>query len=430
MAFSIFTYYKVICFPFCFPQVYLPMAHIKKTSFKIALRKDKTLSNGFHPVCLRIIHNRKPRYYGLKYEEGTISSAPNKWNSEIGRFNRNRELNQKIEFYELKARNVLREFENKDFSFQAFERSYFKQYDNTKIIPYIDKLIEKFKSENRHGNAQVYKDTKNRLKEFHEKAKFEHVDLKFLESFQKYLLDKGNSTNSISIYLRTLRATYNKAIAEDVFSSSEFPFKKFKIKTGNTVKRSLSKSDMIKFINYEAEIPERKQRSLDYFTFSYLCRGMNLKDMALLKWDENIMGDRIIYIRTKTANTRAKTEHHIIKIESEIKNILNRYSSDREYVFPILETGLPALTIRYRILSTLKHISKDIREIAKELKINQADKITHYWARHTYATTLKRSGISTAIISEALGHSSEATTKAYLDKFEQTEIDGTFKHLL
>jgi site-specific recombinase XerD len=100
------------------------------------------------------------------------------------------------------------------------------------------------------------------------------------------------------------------------------------------------------------------------------------------------------------------------------------------YIFPILEDGLPVLTIRYRILATLKHITEDIRRVAKELGIKQADKITHYWARHTYATTLKRSGISTAIISEALGHSSESTTKAYLDKFEQSEIDNTFKHLI
>ena len=64
------------------------------------------------------------------------------------------------------------------------------------------------------------------------------------------------------------------------------------------------------------------------------------------------------------------------------------------------------------------------------LKIKLADKITHYWARHTFATTLKRSGISIAIISEALGHSSESMTKAYLDKFEQTEMDSTFKHLI
>ncbi|MCK5207615.1 MAG: tyrosine-type recombinase/integrase [Cyclobacteriaceae bacterium] len=86
--------------------------------------------------------------------------------------------------------------------------------------------------------------------------------------------------------------------------------------------------------------------------------------------------------------------------------------------------------MRYQIKNTLKKISKDLTAIATSLKIDAADHITHYWARHTYATTLKRSGISTAVISEALGHSSEATTKAYLDKFEQTEIDNTFKHLI
>ena len=157
---------------------------------------------------------------------------------------------------------------------------------------------------------------------------------------------------------------------------------------------------------------------------------MNLKDIALLKWKENILGDRIIYVRAKTANSKKTLDPNIIKIEPEIQKILNRYSQKNIYVFPILEPGLMPTTIRHRIKNRLKRISKDITSIATELNLDQADKITHYWARHTYATTLKRSGISTAVISEALGHSSEATTKAYLDKFEQTEIDNTFKHLI
>jgi len=49
---------------------------------------------------------------------------------------------------------------------------------------------------------------------------------------------------------------------------------------------------------------------------------------------------------------------------------------------------------------------------------------------HNTQEPLKKSGISTTIIGEALGHSIEATTKAYLDKFEQSEIDGTFHHLI
>ena len=149
-----------------------------------------------------------------------------------------------------------------------------------------------------------------------------------------------------------------------------------------------------------------------------------------MKWDDNILGDRIVYTRAKTANTKKTLDPNIIKIEPEIQKILKRYPKTNDFVFPVLAPQLPPATIRHRIKNRLKRISKDISAIAAELKIDQADKITFYWARHTYATTLKRSGISTAIISEALGHSSEATTKAYLDKFEQTEIDNTFKHLI
>ena len=63
--------------------------------------------------------------------------------------------------------------------------------------------------------------------------KFEDVSLKFLKKFEKQLADKGNSTSSISIYLRTLRATYNKAVAEELIQQGEYPFKKFKIKINN-----------------------------------------------------------------------------------------------------------------------------------------------------------------------------------------------------
>lgn len=44
-------------------------------------------------------------------------------------------------------------------------------------------------------------------------------------------------------------------------------------------------------------------------------------------------------------------------------------------------------------------------------------KIGTYAARHTFSTVLKRKGVSTAFIKEALGHSSEVTTENYLDSF-------------
>ena len=56
--------------------------------------------------------------------------------------------------------------------------------------------------------------------------------------------------------------------------------------------------------------------------------------------------------------------------------------------------------------------------------------IPTYVARHSYATVLKRAGVSTSIICESLGHSSEKVTQYYLDSFENSQIDEAMKNLL
>ncbi|MEO6837644.1 MAG: tyrosine-type recombinase/integrase [Ginsengibacter sp.] len=51
--------------------------------------------------------------------------------------------------------------------------------------------------------------------------------------------------------------------------------------------------------------------------------------------------------------------------------------------------------------------------------------MTTYYARHSFATILKNSEVSTEFICEALGHSSLQTTKNYLAGFEQDAIKKT-----
>ena len=158
--------------------------------------------------------------------------------------------------------------------------------------------------------------------------------------------------------MRTLRAIYNKAVSEGLIREDKYPFKKYKIKTGNPSKRALTKDDIVKLMNSKQKKNTEKWHSLNFFIFSYLTRGMNFKDMALLKWEDNILGDRIVYIRAKTANTKKTLDPNIIKIEPEIQKILDRYSQKSTFVFPILEPGLTPSTIRHRIKNRLKKISK------------------------------------------------------------------------
>ncbi|MFZ1288692.1 MAG: tyrosine-type recombinase/integrase [Melioribacteraceae bacterium] len=61
-------------------------------------------------------------------------------------------------------------------------------------------------------------------------------------------------------------------------------------------------------------------------------------------------------------------------------------------------------------------INKHLKNIAKNLKIEK--NLSTYSTRHSFATVLKRFGVNTSFISDALGHSNIKTAERYLDGFE------------
>ena len=145
--------------------------------------------------------------------------------------------------------------------------------------------------------------------------------------------------------------------------------------------------------------------------------------MALLTSD-NIIDNRLVYFRKKTKK--------LIKLplqEKAIRIIQYYQNKNRKYIFPILfDTHVSELQKRYRIHDVIADINKYLKEIGKELNI--PINLTTYVARHSFATVLKREGVSTSIICESLGHSSEKVTQIYLDSFENSQIDAAMQNLL
>lgn len=149
---------------------------------------------------------------------------------------------------------------------------------------------------------------------------------------------------------------------------------------------------------------------------------MNFIDIAELTWN-NIKGDEINYRRKKTG------QQFSITINQFSASILKYYKdankSKGDYVFPIYDDAIYVTPKQKyeRKKSVLKLVNNKLREIAKELgEINL--NLTTYVSRHSYATNLKRSGVSTAIISEALGHTTEQQTQTYLASFERGTIES------
>ena len=166
--------------------------------------------------------------------------------------------------------------------------------------------------------------------------------------------------------------------------------------------------------------------AIDLFAFSYFSAGINFVDMAHLK-QSNIVDGRLIYTRQKT-NKLIR-----LPLQPKAREIIGKYISpshnDQDYIFPILSSfHKTEVQQRNRLHKVLSNVNKRLKEVGKELEI--PIDLTTYVARHSYATVLKRSGVSTSLICETLGHSSEKVTQIYLDSFGNSQIDAAMQNLL
>ena len=136
------------------------------------------------------------------------------------------------------------------------------------------------------------------------------------------------------------------------------------------------------------------------------------------------MDGRLIYTRRKT--------HKLIRLplQPKAQEIIERYRQDGAlFLFPILSAfHKTEQQQRNRVHKVISKVNERLKEVGKELEI--PIDLTTYVSRHSFATVLKREGVSTSIICESLGHSSEKVTQIYLDSFENSQIDAAMQNLL
>lgn len=344
----------------------------------------------------------------------------------------------RIKQVEMDARQVLMSM--REFTFPDFEKLYFEPaVDQKNLFKALEANIDELKQQGRVGTASSYKCTLSSLKKFKDEKgiypqSYEDVSVQFLNSWEKWMTSNGIASATIGIYCRNIRTILNKAKAAGLLKPENYPFglNKFEIPASQNVKKALTVSDVGKIFNYPAKEGSAVQYARDLWIFSYLCNGINIKDIARLKY-QNIDREAITFVRAKTERKLRKNQKSIVvPVTTEIKAIIKRWgnklANKDSYVFPILTGIITPERERALVQQATKTTNKYIKRIAAELKINKP--VTTYTARHSFATVMKRSGASIEFISESLGHSNLATTENYLASFEMETKRKFAKNLL
>lgn len=372
--------------------------------------------DGLHNVKVRVYFNRKYQYYSTD-----IDLTPEIFKKLMfakRRTPEQQEIFVKLNRYLIKAESIIKKLEI--FTFDKFNEMYFEGRDVINDVYYaFDKNIHELGEEGRVGTASSYRCAKKSLETFTKKLTFSDVTPSFLRKYERWMLDNGSSITTIGIYLRSLRAIFNR---QDI-DRSLYPFGrgKYEIPTAKNIKKALTLEEVARIYNYEASGTEAKAR--DYWMFLYLANGMNVKDFCLLKW-KDIDGDILTYRREKTKRTRKDSKKITVAIKPETWAIINRWGrrslDPSSYIFPYFESDTSPVRQREIVQQLTKTINKYIKRIALEVGIDK--EVTTYFARHSFATILKRSGADISMISDLLGHNNLNTTESYLDSFESDQI--------
>lgn len=394
---------------------------------KVVCYKYKTLSNGESPLMIRVCKNGKKKYQSLG-----ISIKVEQWDFKANQPkakcpNRDRIIlliNEKIS--DIQKAALDKKIAGKDFTATTLIESTTNKTTCKTVGEYYLTYIQILKKENRIRYAGMFEVSYSSFIKFnkHLDIPFSDIDIAWLKKYEMWMKEQTLSISTISTRIRHLRAVFNLAIAEHAIKNDCYPFHIYKVSKLNrqTAKRAISKKDVLKIMKCQGNTP-MECLAIDIFVFSYLNAGINFIDIAKLK-HSNIIGNQLIYNREKTKKLIN------VPLQQQAIEIITKYKNDKSpYLFPVLTPfHKTEIQIANRLHKVLAKINKHLKEIGKKLKLPIP--LTTYVARHSYATVLKRAGVSTSIISESLGHSSEKITQVYLDSFNNEQINEAMKNLL
>lgn len=282
------------------------------------------------------------------------------------------------------------------------------------LFNFMEAIIVRLRENGKTRTSETYRATLNSFRKFRQgdDIMLDCITSDIMEAYEAWLEKRGVVPNTISFYLRVLRAVYNRAL-EDGMIEDRRPFRHVYTGVGKTVKRALP----IEVIKKIKALNLAGAPALDFarnmFLLSFYLRGMSFIDMAFLK-KTDLRNGFIVYRRRKTG------QKLIIQWTKEMQTIHDKYPENKtDYLLPIIKK--PGVNERCAYRNAGYRINYNLKKIGG--MVGLAVPLTLYVARHSWASIAQAQGIPLNVISEGMGHDSEATTRIYLAALDTSVVD-------
>ncbi|MCM0721762.1 site-specific integrase [Parabacteroides sp. W1-Q-101] len=282
------------------------------------------------------------------------------------------------------------------------------------IFVYMDFQVARKREAGKDSTADLYRVVRNRLYRFWKGASLQWTDITaaMVDDFGSSLRAEGLAVNTVNSYLSSFRALCHTALREGLPGPASDPFAGLHLKREETAKRALKIAEVNKVMQADYPAEPSLREALDLFIFSYLACGIPFVDLAYLT-KKNIVGGEIVYYRHKTGALIR------VGITPAMRLLLRKYGQKGSpYLFPVLSAGKDGYEAYKAALRKYNSLLVIIGE-----RLHLSVKLTSYVARHSWATEALRQNIPVAVISQAMGHTSEKTTRIYLAQLDQSVLN-------
>lgn len=370
----------------------------------------------------QVIHNRVVRQIRTDYK-----LHPQEWNAEskeivfppnIGKARRNylASLQKIVQEDAKRLKSVISRLKREGNSYTAEDvvSEYLSPTDDLCFIAFARHLVEQLKLIGKQCTAETYTTVINSFVRFRKERDIllDDVDSDLMAAYEAYLQSIGICPNSISFYMRNLRAIYNRSVDKEL-TAQRYPFKHVYTGIDKTVKRAIPLNVIRQIRNLDLSLHPAMDYARDVFMFSFYTRGMSFVDMAFLK-KKDLQNGILSYRRHKT------NQQLFIKWEKPMQELIDKYdTTDSPYLLPIIKNNGKDERQQYK--SEAHRINSNLKKIGERLGL--VIPLTTYVARHGWASIAKSKNIPIATISEAMGHDSEATTRIYLASLDTSVVD-------
>lgn len=290
-----------------------------------------------------------------------------------------------------------------------------RQANEQSLFTFMQEAIGQLKRLNRIRTSETYAATLSSFMKFREGQDIllYEVDSDTMMLYEAWLKGKGICPNTISFYMRILRAVYNRAVEKELVEQKH-PFKHVYTGIDKTVKRAVPLKAIKRIKELDLTLKPHLDYARDLFLFSFYTRGMSFIDLAYLK-KSDLQNGFLTYRRRKT------NQQLTVKWEKCMAEIVAKYNdcSTTQYLLPIITNPLVDERKQYR--NAIYRVNTALKEIARMISLPMP--LTMYCARHGWASVAKSKNIPLSVISEGMGHDSEETTRIYLASLDSNVID-------